>query len=202
MKTVLIIVGVILAPVLFYFGAMLVGLLDMKLERLVALLYKKSESEQADDAYTKITRYSKRRRTLRYIFLGVTASLFLTLSIIVFLGEDAVMGIMMSVFGAIVTVLPLSLCLQVWLSYEVIEDDGILVHRVFGKRFVRYSDMAYYRTESGAYERQVDIHAYGCDGKRLVWVYGDRVGARAILNALDSHGIENQQINTEKRSTL
>jgi hypothetical protein len=112
------------------------------------------------------------------------------------------MGIMMSVFGAIVTVLPLSLCLQVWLSYEVIEDDGILVHRVFGKRFVRYSDMAYYRTESGAYERQVDIHVYGCDGKRLVWVYGDRVGARAVLNALDSHGIENQQINTEKRSTL
>ena len=189
MKTALIIVGVIFVPIILYLCAVAFGFLDMKIHNIFGLIYKKSENEQADDVHTKKTGYSKRRKAIRYIFLAVTVVFFLILSIIAFLGEGVVIGTMMAVLGSLVTILPLSLCLQVWLSYEIIEEDGILVHRVFGKRFVKYPDMSYYKTNCGAYDGQIEICVYNSQNKRLIWMSGDRVGTRAVLNALEKNKI-------------
>lgn len=193
MKTALIVIGVILAPILFYLCTVLFGFLDMKIDKIFGLIYEKNESEEAEDAHIKRTIYSRRRRTLRYIFLGVTVVLFLTLSIIAFIGEGIVIGTMMATLGALITILPLALCLQVWLSYEVIEDDGILVHRVFGKRFVKYTDMSYYKKDGNAYKGQIEIYVYDSNNKRLMWIYGSRVGTRAVLSALDKNGIKREK---------
>ena len=52
MKTVLIIIGVILLPAIIYLCALLLGLIDIKLESIFGLLYKKSEID-----LDKIIRY-------------------------------------------------------------------------------------------------------------------------------------------------
>lgn len=196
MKVALIIIGIILVPVILYLSAALVGFLEMSLEmrieKLIALLYKKNEREQEDDIYTLRTRYSQRRRCVRYLFLACTVIPFTLLSVVICIKDGLAMAIMLAAFGCLISILPLSLCLQVWLSYEVITDDGIFVHRVFGKRFVRYTEMKYYKTEKGTYEFQQDVYIYGHDDKRVIWLYGNRIGTRAILNALDTNGIEKE----------
>ena len=145
MKTFLIIVGVILSPIILYGIAVLVGFLDMKLDRLFGLLYKKNKSEEKDDTSTTRTRYYHRQRVARYILLGATATLFFVLSLIVFILDGVAMSIAMLVLGLLITLLPFFLCLQVWRSYEIIEDEGIWIYRIFSKRFVKYSDMAHYK---------------------------------------------------------
>lgn len=192
MKTALIITGVILSPIILYGIAVIIGFLDMKLDRLFGLLYKKNKSEEKDDTSTTRTRYSHRQRVARYILLGAIATLFAVLSLIVFILDGVAMSIMMLVFGLLITLLPFFLCLQVWRSYEIIEDEGIWVYRIFSKRFVKYSDMAYYKKNAGGWSDLYEIVVFGADNKRLMWVYGAKVGMCSILDALKKHEIKRE----------
>ena len=190
MKIALIIIGVIFAPFIFYLGAALVGSIDMKLEGVIGILYQFSESEKIEDVHTEKTKYSKRRAVVRLAFLGATVLLFTALTVVAFLSEDAVIGFMMLALGFSVTLLPLCLTLQLFRSYELIKDDGICIHRVFGERFVSYSDMAYYKKDKSAYTDSYDLFIYGTNDKRLAWIHGGKVGTRSVLNVLEAHDIK------------
>ena len=188
MKTALIILCVILSPAILYLAAVAVGFLDMRLTGLIRHFYKISDAERQYDENAKRTKYSLRKRVSRYIFLGIFVAIFGTLSIVAFATEDAIIGAMMTALGSLLTALPLSLCLQAWLSYEVIKEDGIDVHRIFFKKFIAYSDMTCYTSERGVYDALSDVTVYGADNKRLIWISG-RLGTNAIISTLNSHGI-------------
>ena len=190
MKIALIIICVIFAPFIFYLGAALLGSIDMRLERVIGILYKFSESERSDDEHTVKTRYSKRRAVARLALFGATVLLFTVLTVVAFFTEDIVIGFMMLALGSLLTLLPLCLVLQLLRSYELIKDDGICVHRVFGKRFVSYSDMACYKKDKSAYTDSYDLFIYGINGRRLAWIHGGKVGTRSVLNALGTHEIK------------
>ena len=192
MKTVLIIAGVILSPIILYGVALAVGFLDTRLNKLISLVYGKSEDEKRIDAVAERTLYPRRIRVARYIFLGTLTPLFITLSVAVFITQGVVPGIMISVFLALMLLLPLFLCLQVWRSYEIIGEEGITVHRILGKKFLRYSEMSSYRKDSGGYAELYEITVYGTDNKRLAWISGGKVGMLSILNSLDKNGIKEE----------
>ena len=182
MKTVLIIACVILSPVILYGIALAVGFLDVRLEKLMSLVYAKNEEEKQQDANTERTAYPRRRRVARYIFLGTLLPLFAALSVAVFITQGVVLGIMISVF----------LVLKVWRCYEVISDEGIVVCRIFGKKLLRYTQMAYYKKDCGGYTDLYEITVYGSNNKRQVRISGGKVGMLSILNALEKHGIKNE----------
>ena len=192
MKTVLIIAGVILSPIILYGVALAVGFLDTRLNKLISLVYGKSEDEKRIDAVAERTLYPRRIRVARYIFLGTLTPLFITSSVAVFITQGVVPGIMISVFLALMLLLPLFLCLQVWRSYEIIGEEGITVHRILGKKFLRYSEMSSYRKDSGGYAELYEITVYGTDNKRLAWISGGKVGMLSILNSLDKNGIKEE----------
>ena len=167
----------------------------MKLSGIIEHFYRSSNVEKEYDLYAQRTKYPRKRRIARYIFLGAFIALFGTLSVIAFVTEDRIIGAMMAALGSLLTLLPLSLCLQVWLSYEVITEEGITVHRVFSKKLIRYSDMTYYVTESRAYDDLPEIFIYGADNRRLVWIGAGRLGMGAIISTLNSHGIKQKETN-------
>jgi hypothetical protein len=192
MKTALIILGVVLAPMIIYGIAIALGWLDMKLANFSGYIYKRNDTEAKDDTVITKTRYTHRQKVLRYSLFGAVAMIFSVLSLVVFIAEGTVPGIMILAFGAIMTILPFFLLLEMWLSYEVIEDGGIYMHRIFGKKFVRFSDMSYYKQNGNGYSDLYEIVVYGSDNKRLMWVHGAKVGMPSIINAL-----ENKQIKKE-----
>ena len=192
MKTVLIIFGVVLAPIIFYGIAMVIGWLDIKLAKACGHIYKRNDTEGKDDTATTKTRYTHRQKVLRYALFGTVAMIFAALSLAVFIEEGMIPGIMIMAFGAIITVLPFFLCLEVWLSYEVIEDDGIYIHRIFGKKLVKFSDMSYYRQNGNGYSDLYEIVVYDSNNKRLTWIHGAKVGMPAIINALENHQIKRE----------
>lgn len=192
MKTVLIILGVVLAPVIIYGVAMVIGWLDMKLADACGHIYERNDTEAKDDTAITKTRYTRRQKVLRYALFCVVAMVFGALSLAVFIEEGMIPGIMIMAFGAIIAILPFFLCLEVWLSYEVIEDDGIYVHRIFGKKLVRFSAMSYYRQNGNGYSDTYEIVVYDSDNKRLMWIHGAKVGMPAIINALENHRIKRE----------
>ena len=192
MKIVLIITCVILSPVILYGIALAVGFLDVRLEKLMSLVYAKNEEEKQQDANTERTAYPRRRRVARYIFLGTLLPLFAALSVAVFITQGVALGIMISVFLVLMALLPFFLCLEVWRCYEVISDEGIVVCRIFGKKLLRYTQMAYYKKDCGGYTDLYEITVYGSNNKRQVRISGGKVGMLSILNALEKHGIKNE----------
>ena len=191
MKTVLIILGVILSPAILYFLAFILGLLDMKVQSIIPMLYSMSDIEMMEDSSVERTRYSHRITVARHLLLGVVVLLFTTISVIGFVVDGPRAGIVLAIFGAVLTLLPLYLCLQTRLSYEIIGPSRIYVSRVFGRRRILYDEMAYYRQNESWLGDVCEIVVYGADGKRLLWVHG-RVGIQALINALEAHGVRKE----------
>lgn len=193
MKTALIVIGVILSPMILYLIFVILGLTDMGLNNLLdRILLGKTEEEELGEATMTRTGYAKRRKISNCVFLVLTIAFFAVAAAWVFIANEMLAGVTVVIFGSLVTLFPLTLFLNSVLTYEVIEDDGILVRRVFSKRKVKYSDMAYYKSEQGMQSKWTDLYVYAPDDKCLIRVIDGRVGTESLINAIEAHGIKKE----------
>ena len=193
MKTTLIILGIVLFPMILYLVFALLGFADMGLNKVFdRIALAKTENEAEDEHTVTRTGYSKRRKALRRAILFIVLAIFVATTVFAFVFEGKFAGVAMLILSLAITWIPLFVYLQAELTYEIIEDDGIIVRRITSKKKIKYSDMAYYKAERGMYPEWTDLYVYSESGKRLIRVIDGRIGTQALVNALEAHGIKKE----------
>lgn len=193
MKTALIIVGVILSPMILYIVFAILGLIDSRIDKFFdKLLSARTEDEEQGESVTTRTGYSRRRKRIRRIIFALATVFFTVLTALTFIEGERIMGFVMLTFALCTMSIPLFICLQSELTYEIIGEDGIFVRRIFKRKTIKYSEMAYYKTEQGMKVEWTDLYVCSWDGKCLIRVVDGRVGTESLINALDSHGIKKE----------
>jgi hypothetical protein len=72
-------------------------------------------------------------------------------------------------------------------DYEVITRDGIIVHRIFKKEFIKFYQISSY---SFSFNQLI---VFGKDDKILFFVGDLRVGLKSLINELEYHSIPRKQ---------
>ena len=152
-------------------------------------VYQKNKQEEATDGYISRTRYPRRFTVSSMVALIVTVLLFVIGAILIFRFEtnhSASRWIAYSISALLFISLTFCLVMIALRTYEIIRSDGILVARLFEKKFVNYSDMASYRYELN------QLTVYDREHKVLFGVYDNRVGMQSLLRQLDCKRIRRE----------
>ena len=161
-------------------------LIPLAISIILPWVYGQSKKEEAENGAITKTKFPKRFTLCSVVTLFATVVLFIvgTILICVFEKDFPVHSwIVFILSAAFIVALPLLLTLLAFRTYEIIRDDGILIVRLFKKKFVTYSEMASYRYSLN--QLTVFDHRH-----KIVFVVTDnRVGIKALLNQLEHKGI-------------
>ena len=167
---------------IFLIGALLLIFLALLLEYLFASTSKKEELE---DSFVSRTYAPKRRKITSFIILCIMIALFVVGTVIL---TDKTLSLefwIAYILGVLLIIIfPILLYFIVCISdYEVITENGITIHRIFKTKFIKYDQMARY---SYSYDQ---LKVYDKEGKAVLFVGDMRVGTKALIDALEHHGI-------------
>ena len=152
-------------------------------------VYGKTRKEELEDAFLEKTRFPSRIKVFALVFLIVSVGLFSVSAVLlaVYRTDFPAYGwlafILASLFIILLSLLLLLLSLR---SYEIIRGDGIVVQRLFSRKFFPYSHMASYHSSMN------QLTVYGSDHQFLFGVYDNRVGMQSLLNQLESQNISKE----------
>ena len=79
--------------------------------------------------------------------------------------------------------IPLILLLICINDYEVIRTDGIIIHRIFKTKFVKYEEIKKYKYSFN------QLTVYDKSEKIIFFIADNRVGIKSIIKELEYHGI-------------
>ena len=149
-------------------------------------IYGQSKKEEAENEVINKTKYPHRFTLCSIVALIITVILFAVGTVLIYMFEKDfpthswVAFILSAVFFIAI---PLLLTLLAFRTYEIIRTDGILVVRLFKKKFVKYSEMASYHYSFN------QLTVYDNKHKAIFGVYDNRVGLKMLLNQLDCKGV-------------
>ena len=170
----------------FLFGILPAVLTPVAISVIIPWINKKTKKEEAEDGFITRTKFPSRHTLFAIIALIVTVTVFLigTVLLAVF-GKDipAYVWIAFGCFALFCISLPFMLTLLALRTYEIVCDDGIVVQRLFRRKFIHYSEIASYHYSFN------QLTVYNKEHKPILGVYDDRVGMKALLNQLDSRGV-------------
>ena len=161
-------------------------LIPLAISVILPWIYRQSKKEEAEDGVVTKTKYPKRFTLCSLISLFVTVALFVTVTIIICIFEKdfPVHSWIAFILSAMFFIaIPLSLTLLAFCTYEIICNDGILVARIFKKKFIKFSEMASYHYVFG------QLTVYDNNHKEVFGVYDNRVGMKALLEQLEYRGV-------------
>ena len=175
-----------------HWWGILVGIVSFTaLSLIFPWIFGHTGKEKEENTYITRTKYPK-----RYVvctFIGLLSAITISVAIIILF---VIYNIGLTLGGWIATILVfiffISLLLLIFLlslrTYEVIQEDGILVVRLIKTKFVAYSEISYY-TQS--HNGNIDVYDHN---NKLSFIVGDnRVGMQALLDQLTAHGITQKQ---------
>lgn len=149
-------------------------------------IYRKSKKEAAEDAYISRTRFPSRHTMCSIIALIITVVISSAGMVLIAVFGGALPShtwIVLGLFALFFISLPLLLTLLALRTYEIIRSDGIIVQRLFKRKFIRYSEMTSYHYSFN------QLTVYDSNHKAIFGVYDNRVGMKALLNQLDNKGV-------------
>ena len=154
------------------------------------LMYSMSRKEEKEDAYITRTHAPKRRTLINFIISLVLIITFIvgTILIIIFDNQNNIGFWFAYVFGCLFMISPSLILFLICISdYEVITRDGIIVHRIFKKKFIKFYQISSY---SFSFNQLI---VFGKDCKTLFFVGDLRVGLKSLINELEYHSIPRKQ---------
>ena len=166
------------------FGIFLL-ILELGLEML---LFSRSKREESEDGFIAKTHAPKKRVVTLTIMGLFSILLFITIVVILILTQaelDFFFWLVYS-FGSLFLFGPPFILLLISKNdYEIIKQDGIFVHRLCKKFFIRYEEMGKYEYDS-VYNQLI---VYDNDGTVLFLVADMRIGVLSIVKELEKHGV-------------
>ena len=175
-----------------HWWGILVGILSFAaLDLIYPLIYSHTKNEAEENATITRTKHPKRYMVCSFIGL-ILAIIISAAAIILFAiyetGSTLGSWIALILGLAFAISLPLLIFLLALRTYEVIQEDGILVVRLIKTKFVGYSEISYY-TQS--HNGNIDVYDHA---NKLSFIVGDnRVGMQVLLDQLTAHGITQKQ---------
>ena len=154
------------------------------------LMYSMSRKEEKEDSYITRTHAPKRRILINFIISLVLIITFIvgTILIIIFDNPNNIGFWLAYIFGCLFMISPSLILFFICISdYEVITKDGIVVHRIFKKKFIKFYQISSY---SFSFNQLI---VFGKDGKTLFFVGDLRVGLKSLINELEHHAIPRKQ---------
>ena len=161
-------------------------LIPLAISIILPWIYGQSKKEEAENEIINKTKYPHRFTICSIIALIITVILFAVGTVLICVFEKDfpthswIVLILSEIF---ISTIPLLLTLLSFRTYEIIQIDGILVVRLFKKRFVKYSEMASYHYSFN------QLTVYDNKHKAIFGVYDNRVGLKKLLNQLDYNGV-------------
>ena len=169
-----------------HFAILQAVLIPLAVSIILPWIYGQSKKEETKNGVITRTKYPQRFTKCSLIGLIVTILLFVagTMLLFVFEKDLSVYSWITFILSAILIIsTPLLLTLLSICTYEIICDDGILIARLFRKRFVKYSEMASYRFSTN------QLTVYDSKHNVIFGVYDNRVGMKSLLDQLEMKGI-------------
>ena len=154
------------------------------------LMYSMSKKEENEDSYITRTHTPKRRTIINLIMTLLLVSIFIvvTVLIIVFDNPNDISFWIAYVFSFIFFIsIPMILFLICISDYEIIMKEGIMVHRFFKKKFIKFNEIVYY---SFSFNQLI---VYGQNDVILFFIGDLRVGIKSLVNELEHHRIKKKQ---------
>ena len=150
------------------------------------LFYSKSKKEQAEDA--NITRtHAPRRRVVTALVATVGLSVASILGAISLIVAETSVDVGGWIAYTLSCVFIITLSLIIFLisisDYEILTQDGMIIHRFRKKTLVRYEQMVSY---TYSFEQ---LTVYGENDQKLFFIADNRVGLQAILDELEARGV-------------
>ena len=150
-------------------------------------IFSHTGKEKEENTYITQTKYPKRYMVCSFIGL-ILAIVISAVAVILLAIYDTGLtsgGWIAVIFSLLFFIsFPLLIFLLGLRTYEVIQENGILVVRLVKTKFVAYSEMSHY-TQS--HNGNIDVYDHA---NKLSFIVGDnRVGMRALLDQLTAHGI-------------
>ena len=161
-------------------------LITMAIFLILPWIYGQSKKEEAENGVITKTKYPRRFTLCSVVALIITVILFVvgTVLLCVFKKDFPTYSWIAFILSAVfIIAIPLLLTLLAFRTYEIIRTDGILVVRLFGKKLIKYSEMASYHYSFN------QLTVYDNKHKVLFGVYDNRVGLKSLLNQLDIKGV-------------
>ena len=161
-------------------------LIPLAISIILPWIYGQSKKEEAENGVITRTKFPRRFTLCSVVALIITVTLFVvgTVLICVFEKDFPTHSWIAFILSAIfIIVIPLLLTLLAFRTYEIIRTDGILVVRLFKKKFVKYSEMVSYHYSFN------QLTVYDNKHKAIFGVYDNRVGVKMLLNQLDCKGV-------------
>ena len=150
-------------------------------------VYGQSKSEKEEDGYLTKTKNPFRLALGAVILSSIVVLMFLVGTVLLCFEEDFPLHswIAFESVSVVFILLSLLLVLMAFSVHEIIYTDGILIVRVFKKRFVKYSQIIsyYYSPEIN------ELTVFGDDRKVLFTVSDNRVGMKTLLDQLESKDV-------------
>ena len=166
---------------LFLLGTIFLIFLVLLLEYL---FYSTSKKEVLEDSFVSRTYAPKKRTITACVISCILIVLFVVGMVIILLTDQNIDFWIAYIFGGLFVIsIPLLLFLICILDYEVITEDGITIHRLFKRKFIKYDQMARY------FYSYNQLTVYDKEGKSLLFVGDMRVGMKALIDTLEHHGI-------------
>lgn len=150
------------------------------------LFYSNTKKEEKESEFIARTHAPIRRIVISMIFTLLPIILFIVVVIVVMINDEKVdlgFWIALSLSCLFFFSIPFALLLIAFCDYEIIKEDGILVHRVFHKGFIKYNEIKYYQF---SFEQLI---AYDHNDNMILIVADMRVGVKAIIKELEKQGI-------------
>lgn len=149
-------------------------------------VYGQSKKEEMEDTFVSRTKFPFRFTLCSTIALIITIVAFAVGIVLIAIFENDFpihSWIALGLSAIFVISIPLLLTLLALRTYEIIRSDGIVVQRLFKRKFIRYSEMFSYHYSFN------QLTVYNKEHKPILGVYDNRVGMKALLNQLDYRGI-------------
>ena len=161
-------------------------LIPLAISIILPWIYGQSKKEETENEFITKTKFPQKFTLCSVVSLIVIVILFVvgTVLICVFDKDFPTHSWIAFILSAIfIIAIPLLLTLLAFRTYEIIRTDGILVVRLFKKKFVKYSEMASYHYSFN------QLTVYDNKHKAIFGVYDNRVGLKMLLNQLDCNGV-------------
>lgn len=151
--------------------------------------YGRSKKEDTVDRYAVRTRYSFRFRFFSILVSSLTCIVFVISLIFAAINHslDITALIAMIISALVIISFPLLLTLIIYRTYEVIQEEGILVKRLTKTKLIPYSDMGSYTYTFN------QLVVYDHTGRILFDIADNRIGKQAVLEQIVAHNIPIKQ---------
>ena len=150
------------------------------------LMFSTTKKEEKEDSYITRTHAPKRRIIVCLIITLVLVISFIcgTVAIILFDNPNDVGFWIAYILGCLFIIAgPMILLLICISDFEVIMNNGIYVHRIFFKKFIKFSELSSYSYSFN------QLNIFNKNDEPVIFVADMRIGLKTLITELEYHGI-------------